>query len=133
MVVAASKGRMLGYGWFQPATTITVAPTGSSQWVFEAYAVELGKRHPEADDRYTVGEVDAALAGLIAKAGELKSGPAALQTAIWASSGDFDLAALKERFPASEETLSAAKTLYQAAGKDPCGHQLWAAGCAPAP
>ncbi len=132
MVVAASKGRMLGYGWFQPSTSMTVAATGSTQWVLESYAIELGKRHPEQTDRYTVGAVDATLAALIQKADELKSGPAALQTAIWASTADFELDKLRERFPAGDETMTAARTLYEAAGHDPCAHSLWEASCSEA-
>lgn len=87
MVVAALRGRWIDAKRYAPAKVIELTDDARHTYVVEAYCLDFLKENPGTEDRFALGEVDAAALKAIKTVPATGRTPSVIQAALWLDQG----------------------------------------------
>ena len=122
MVVLQVRGIPVGGEKFEPVSTIRLTSDAPQEFLLEAYCLDFAKENPSATTHFSLGDLASSEVQTVLEA--LDDVPAAqhtigaIQTAIWVATEDVCEEELQGRFPASEEDIENARTIFETAGID---------------
>ena len=113
MAGAGIKGERVGANTYRPSTVMVLVDDRPKRFIVEAYCLDLDKDNPAEGSGFTLAPVDARVAHLLSAGRAASARPETIQCALWLMGGEVSEYNLKQRFPASDDDIDAARRLLQ--------------------